>query len=136
MEKPQKVRKSGLTFAVEGGDQRLRDAINKNVTQEDLPHTCAIAFAGGWNSVKLYYMLGLPTETDEDIIGIAQMADEVFALLAHERKVQKPRCQDNHIDVVLHPQAAQPLPVGGADKHRGVSAPREPLCAPASPHAM
>lgn len=78
MEKLQKVRKSGLTFAVEGGSQRLRDAINKNVTQEDLLHTCAIAFAGGWNSVKLYYMLGLPTETDEDIIGIAQMADEVL----------------------------------------------------------
>jgi len=78
MEKLQKVRKSGLTFAVEGGSQRLRDAINKNVTEEDLLHTCEIAFAGGWNSVKLYYMLGLPTETDEDIIGIAKMADQVL----------------------------------------------------------
>ena len=78
MEKLQKVRKSGLTFAVEGGSQRLRDAINKNVTEEDLLHTCQIAFAGGWNSVKLYYMLGLPTETDEDIIGIAKMADQVL----------------------------------------------------------
>lgn len=78
MERLQKVRKSGLTFAVEGGSQRLRDAINKNVTEEDLLHTCAIAFAGGWNSVKLYYMLGLPTETDEDIIGIAEMANQVL----------------------------------------------------------
>ncbi|MDO4974124.1 MAG: TIGR03960 family B12-binding radical SAM protein [Eubacteriales bacterium] len=78
MEKLQKVRKSGLTFAVEGGSQRLRDAINKNVTEEDLLHTCQIAFAGGWNSVKLYYMLGLPTETDEDIVGIAKMADQVL----------------------------------------------------------
>lgn len=78
MEKLQKVRKSGLTFAVEGGSQRLRDAINKNVTEEDLLHTCAIAFAGGWNSVKLYYMLGLPTETDEDIVGIAEMANQVL----------------------------------------------------------
>lgn len=78
MERLQKVRKSGLTFAVEGGSQRLRDAINKNVTEEDLLHTCAIAFAGGWNSVKLYYMLGLPTETDEDVIGIAKMANEVL----------------------------------------------------------
>ena len=78
MEKLQKVRKSGLTFAVEGGSQRLRDAINKNVTEEDLLHTCAIAFAGGWNSVKLYYMLGLPTETDEDIIGIADMAGRIL----------------------------------------------------------
>ena len=78
MEKLQKVRKSGLTFAVEGGSQRLRDAINKNVTEEDLLHTCQIAFAGGWNSVKLYYMLGLPTETDEDIVGIAEMANQVL----------------------------------------------------------
>ena len=78
MEKLQKVRKSGLTFAVEGGSQRLRDAINKNVTEEDLLNTCRIAFAGGWNSVKLYYMLGLPTETDEDIVGIAEMANQVL----------------------------------------------------------
>lgn len=78
MQKLQKVRKSGLTFAVEGGSQRLRDAINKNVTEEDLLNTCGIAFAGGWNSVKLYYMLGLPTETDEDILGIAEMANQVL----------------------------------------------------------
>lgn len=78
MQRLQKVRKSGLTFAVEGGSQRLRDAINKNVTQEDLLHTCALAFAGGWNGVKLYYMLGLPTETDEDILGIAEMANLVL----------------------------------------------------------
>ena len=78
MERLQKVRKSGLTFAVEGGSQRLRDAINKNVTEEDLLNTCRIAFEGGWNSVKLYYMLGLPTETDEDILGIAEMANHVL----------------------------------------------------------
>ena len=78
MEKLQRVRKSGLTFAVEGGSQRLRDAINKNVTEEDLLNTCRIAFEGGWNTEKLYYMLGLPTETDEDIVGIAEMADRVL----------------------------------------------------------
>ena len=78
MQKLQKVRKSGLTFAVEGGSQRLRDVINKNVTEEDLLNTCRIAFSGGWNNVKLYYMLGLPTETDEDILGIAAMANEVL----------------------------------------------------------
>ena len=78
MERIQKVRKSGLTFAVEGGSQRLRDAINKNVSEEDLLNTCRIAFEGGWNSVKLYYMLGLPTETDDDIRGIAQMANDVL----------------------------------------------------------
>ena len=78
MERIQKVRKSGLTFAVEGGSQRLRDAINKNVTEEDVLNTCRLAFEGGWNSVKLYYMLGLPTETDEDIVGIARMVDEIL----------------------------------------------------------
>ncbi len=78
MERIQKVRKSGLTFAVEGGSQRLRDAVNKNVTEEDVLHTCSIAFAGGWNTVKLYYMLGLPTETDEDILGIAEMANQIL----------------------------------------------------------
>jgi len=78
MDRLQRVRKSGLTFAVEGGSQRLRDAINKNVSEADLLNTCRIAFEGGWNSVKLYYMLGLPTETDDDIRGIAEMADNVL----------------------------------------------------------
>lgn len=78
MDKIHQVRKSGLTFAVEGGSQRLRDVINKNVTEEDLLNTCRIAFEGGWNTVKLYYMLGLPTETDEDIRGIAEMAEKVL----------------------------------------------------------
>ncbi len=78
MQKVQKVRKSGLTFAPEAGTQRLRDVINKNVTEEDVLRTCALAFSGGWNTVKLYFMLGLPTETDEDVIGIAELADKVF----------------------------------------------------------
>ena len=71
-------RKSGLTFAPEAGSQRLRDAINKNVTEEDLLNTCRTAFAGGWSSVKLYFMLGLPTETDEDVLGIADLATKVY----------------------------------------------------------
>ena len=71
-------RKSGLTFAPEAGSQRLRDAINKNVTEEDLLTSCARAFSGGWNSVKLYFMLGLPTETDEDVLGIADLAQKVY----------------------------------------------------------
>ncbi|MDD6024644.1 MAG: TIGR03960 family B12-binding radical SAM protein [Oscillospiraceae bacterium] len=78
MEKVQKVRKSGLTFAPEAGTQRLRDAINKNVTEEDILRSCATAFAGGWNKVKLYFMLGLPTETDEDVLGIADLANKVW----------------------------------------------------------
>ena len=78
MQKVQSVRKSGLTFAPEAGSQRLRDAINKNVSEEDLLESCRVAFAGGWNGVKLYFMLGLPTETDEDIAAIAQIAKDVL----------------------------------------------------------
>ncbi len=78
MHRIQKTRKSGLTFAPEAGSQRLRDAINKNVKEEDLLHTCRLAFEGGWNTIKLYFMLGLPTETDEDILGIAELANQVL----------------------------------------------------------
>ena len=78
MMKVQKVRKSGLTFAPEAGTQRLRDAINKNVTEQEILETCATAFSGGWNSVKLYFMLGLPTETDEDVIGIAELVHKII----------------------------------------------------------
>ena len=78
MSRLQKVRKGGLTFAPEAGTQRLRDAINKNVREEDLLHSCQVAFEGGWNGVKLYFMLGLPTETDEDVLGIAELAEKVY----------------------------------------------------------
>lgn len=77
MEKLQTVRKSGLTFAPEAGTQRLRDVINKNLREEEILSTCAQAFAGGWNNVKLYFMLGLPTETDEDVLGIAELVYKV-----------------------------------------------------------
>lgn len=77
MEKAQKVRKSGLTFAPEAGTQRLRDVINKGITQNDITSSVKIAFEGGWNNVKLYFMMGLPTETEEDIEGIANLAKEV-----------------------------------------------------------
>ncbi len=75
MQRLQKGRKAGLTFAPEAGTQRLRDAINKNVTEEDLTNSLRTAFSGGWSAVKLYFMLGLPTETDEDVLGIAEMAN-------------------------------------------------------------
>ena len=78
MLKLQQVKKAGLTFAPEAGTQRLRDAINKNVTEEEILQTCAIAFSGGWNSVKLYFMLGLPTETDEDVLGIADLVYKIY----------------------------------------------------------
>ncbi len=77
MEKAQKVRKSGLTFAPEAGTQRLRDVINKGVTEDDLLHSAGIAFNGGWNGVKLYFMMGLPTETFEDLEGIANLGSKV-----------------------------------------------------------
>ena len=76
-ERLQQVRKSGLTFAPEAGTQRLRDVINKNVTEDDLLHSVRTAFEQGWNAVKLYFMMGLPTETDEDIVGIAELAQKV-----------------------------------------------------------
>ena len=71
------VRKSGLTFAPEAGTQRMRDVINKNVTEEEIMETSRIAFAGGYSAVKLYFMLGLPTETPEDVQGIAYLAKKV-----------------------------------------------------------
>ena len=77
IQKTTKVRKSGLTFAPEAGTQRLRDVINKNLREEEILSTCAQAFAGGWNNVKLYFMLGLPTETDEDVLGIAELVYKV-----------------------------------------------------------
>jgi len=78
MQKLQTLRKSGLTFAPEAGTQRLRDVINKNLTEEEILTTCTNAFAGGWNNVKLYFMLGLPTETDEDVLGIAELAYKII----------------------------------------------------------
>ncbi len=78
MEKVQKVKKSGLTFAPEAGTQRLRDVINKNVREEELIRTTSIAFEGGYNRVKLYFMMGLPTETDDDVLGIGDLADKVI----------------------------------------------------------
>lgn len=77
LERMQTVRKTGLTFAPEAGTQRLRDVINKNVTEEDLLRAVRDAFEAGWSGVKLYFMLGLPTETDEDIRGIALLAKKV-----------------------------------------------------------
>lgn len=73
----QTVRKSGLTLAPEAGTQRLRDVINKNVVEEDLINAVSAAFDAGWRTVKLYFMIGLPTETDEDILGIAKLASQV-----------------------------------------------------------
>ncbi|HEY8362697.1 MAG TPA: TIGR03960 family B12-binding radical SAM protein [Tissierellaceae bacterium] len=86
----EKVRKTGLTFAPEAGSQRLRDVINKGVTEEDLVNTITKVFEEGWSSVKLYFMIGLPTETDEDVLGIKELAYKVkdifFSMPKEKRK--------------------------------------------------
>ncbi len=80
MSKVQDVKKSSLTFAPEAGSQRLRNVINKGLTEEDILRGAALAFEGGWTRVKLYFMLGLPTETEEDIRGIAELANKIAAV--------------------------------------------------------
>lgn len=96
MEKLQTVRKSGLTFAPEAGTQRLRNVINKNLTEEEILTTCTNAFSGGWNNVKLYFMLGLPTETDEDVLGIADLVYKII-LAWKEHAVNKKRGLRVHV---------------------------------------
>ncbi len=95
MEQIQKVRKSGLTFAPEAGTERLRNVINKNLTEDEILSACDVAFSGGYLNVKLYFMIGLPTETDEDIIGIAKMTEKVVDMF-----YQNPnRVKGKHITV-------------------------------------
>lgn len=79
VEKLKLIRKSGLTFAPEAGSQRLRDAINKNITEEEILSTAKLAFKNGWTTVKLYFMLGLPTETDEDIEEIITLSRKIVS---------------------------------------------------------
>ncbi len=89
MKKVQKVRKSGITFAPEAGTQRLRDVINKNITEDNVMTSAKMLFEGGWTNVKLYFMIGLPTETDEDVLGIAELSnkvlDQYFSIPKEER---------------------------------------------------
>lgn len=80
LEKIDRVRKSGLTFAPEAGTQRMRDVINKNISEDEIFSSCKTAFEGGYTAVKLYFMIGLPTETDEDIAGIAGLAQRIVNL--------------------------------------------------------
>ena len=95
LEKIQQVRKTGLTFAPEAGTQRLRDVINKGVDEDDLLRAVDDAFRSGWHGVKLYFMIGLPTETDEDILGIAELARKVsrtFYAMPKELRGKGLRC--------------------------------------------
>jgi len=91
MERVQKVRKSGLTFAPEAGSQRMRDVINKNVSESDLITSATLAFEGGWNTVKLYFMIGLPYEEFDDIAGIARLAEKVVDCYYQSEKTNKRR---------------------------------------------
>ncbi len=91
MEKIQEVRKSSLTFAPEAGTQRLRNVINKNLTEEEILKGCELAFSGGWTRVKLYFMIGLPTETEQDLKGIASLCEKITEKYYKLPKQQRPR---------------------------------------------
>lgn len=97
MEQLSKVRRSGLTFAPEAGTQRLRDVINKNITEDEIFSACKTAFDGGYAGVKLYFMMGLPTETDEDILGISDLAVRIADL--YYQMPNRPRGQKLSISI-------------------------------------
>ena len=106
MEKVQKVRKSGITFAPEAGTQRLRDVINKNITEEDIISSTRLLFAGGWTNVKLYFMIGLPTETDEDVKGIAELAGRVLDVYFETPKEERAK----NINITVSTSSFVPKP--------------------------
>ena len=106
MERINSVRKSGLTFAPEAGSQRMRDVINKNVTEEELLHTVNVAFSEGWTRVKLYFMIGLPTETLEDVVAIDQLGQKVVD--AFYQNKEKPKGKG--VEVALSAAAFVPKP--------------------------
>ncbi len=106
LKKVQTVRKSGLTFAPEAGTQRLRDVLNKGVTQEDIIRSANLVFDEGWSNVKLYFMMGLPTETDEDIVGIARTG---YSVLDCFKKCTSPK-KANRINITVSVSSFVPKP--------------------------
>lgn len=106
MEKVQKVRKSGITFAPEAGTQRLRDVINKNITEENIIESTRLLFAGGWTNVKLYFMIGLPTETEEDVKGIAELAGRVLDVYFETPKEERAK----NINITVSTSSFVPKP--------------------------
>ncbi len=108
MSKVQDVKKSSLTFAPEAGSQRLRDVINKGLTEEAILRGAALAFQGGWTRVKLYFMLGLPTETDEDIRGIAELSNKIAA--TYFETVPKDKRGGNRVQIVSSTSFFVPKP--------------------------
>lgn len=107
MEQLNAVRRSGLTFAPEAGTQRLRDVINKNITEEEVLSTARQAFAGGWTAVKLYFMIGLPTETEDDIRGIADLAQAVVDEFYHNDN--KPKGKGVNVSVSVASLVPKPF---------------------------
>ncbi len=107
MEQLNTVRRSGLTFAPEAGTQRLRDVINKNITENEVLSTARQAFSGGWTAVKLYFMIGLPTETDEDIKGIADLAQAVVDEYYHNEN--KPKGKSVSVSISLASLVPKPF---------------------------
>lgn len=107
MERISSVRRSGLTFAPEAGTQRLRDVINKNITEDEIIGAARKAFSGGWTSVKLYFMMGLPTETDEDIVAIAQLAQRVVN--AFYANPDKPKGKGVTVSISVAPFVPKPF---------------------------
>ncbi len=110
MRKVQDIRKSSLTFAPEAGSQRMRDVINKGLTEEDILKGAALAFSGGWNKVKLYFMLGLPGETEEDIKGIAWLSEkiaETYYAIPKDKRIGK--CQITASSSFFIPKAFTPF---------------------------
>ena len=108
MSKVQDVKKTSLTFAPEAGSQRLRDVINKGLTEEDILHGASLAFLGGWTRVKLYFMLGLPTETEEDIRGIAELSNKIAA--AFYELVPKEKRTNGRVQIVASTSFFVPKP--------------------------
>lgn len=106
MQKVQEVRKSSLTFAPEAGTQRLRDVINKGITEEEILKGCRLAFNGGWNRVKLYFMVGLPTETDDDLLGIVRLSS---AIVDEYYKLDKDK-RSKSVSVVVSSSCFVPKP--------------------------
>ena len=106
MEKVQKVRKSGITFAPEAGTQRLRDVINKNITEENILESTKLLFNGGWTNVKLYFMIGLPTETDADVMGIADLAGKVLGVYFKTPKEERAK----NINITVSTSSFVPKP--------------------------
>ncbi len=113
MSKVQDIRKSSLTFAPEAGTQRMRNVINKGLTEDDILDGAGQAFEGGWKKVKLYFMLGLPTETEEDMRAIAELAEELPRRIMKIPKDQRNgKCTDYDKYVVLYTKTIYSVPVG------------------------